>query len=312
MTTASAPGKIILLGEHAVVYGRPALAVPVRQIRATAVVQNPADPTRQNIFIQAKNLGASYWLDEAEAQDPLARITSLALEKIGPAENYPLDIVVESTIPMAAGLGSGAAVSVALSAALGQHFQQPFSPQELSDLAYEVEKIHHGTPSGIDNTVIAFDQPVFYVKASPPETLKLGDRFTFVIADSGIDSSTAIAVGRVRQGWQSNQERFEKHFDQIGDLTRRGRVFIENGDRHNLGELMNENHALLNQIGVGLPQLDELVISARSAGALGAKLSGAGMGGNCIALVEPETAVAVEKAMRAAGAVWSTRTEVEA
>ncbi|MGD8604340.1 MAG: mevalonate kinase, partial [Anaerolineales bacterium] len=311
-TSASAPGKIILLGEHAVVYHRPALAIPVRNVRAAVTVQTPSNLDRADIFIQAVNLGTSFWLQEAEADDPLAHITRLTLHKLSQPLHVPLTITVESTIPIAAGLGSGAAVSIALARALGQHFQHPFGAQELSDLAFEVEKIHHGTPSGIDNTVIAFDQPVYYVKGSSPGTLTLGGQFTFVIADSGIESSTAVAVGRVRQGWDSNPDRFDGCFDQMGRLTQRGRKAIEEGDQQSLGGLMNENHALLNEIGVGLPQLDDIVQAARAAGALGAKLSGAGLGGNCIALANPSNAEAVESAMRAAGAVWSTQTEVAA
>jgi mevalonate kinase len=312
MTTASAPGKIILLGEHAVVYHRPALAVPVRKVQAAATVQSPTDPERQEIYIRAADLRAEFWLSEAAAQDPLARITHLALQKLDRSPNRSLSIVVNSTIPIAAGLGSGAAVSVALARALGAHFKQPFSPPQLSAMAFEVEKIHHGTPSGIDNTVIAFDQPVYYVQGEAPGTLKLGGKFTFVIADSGIESSTAIAVGRVRDGWQANPARFDKFFDQIANLTRRAKAAIEQGDRETLGDLMNDNHALLNNIGVGLPQLDDLVFAARAAGALGAKLSGAGLGGNCIALVENDRAGAVESAMCAAGAVWSIQSEVTA
>lgn len=312
MTTASAPGKIILLGEHAVVYRRPALAIPVRRVQASATIHTPSNPDRQDIHIKAVDLGTSGWLSEADLEDPLAHITRQTLKKLNQPQSQPLEIAIHSTIPIAAGLGSGAAVSIAMARALGLHFKQPFGPQQLSELAFEVEKIHHGTPSGIDNTVIAYDQPVYYVKGSQPETFKFGSQFIFVIADSGIDSSTALAVGKVKQGWQSYTDQFEIAFDRIGGLTQQAREAIKAGDRRSLGDLMNENHMLLNEIGVGLPQLDKIVEAARKAGAWGAKLSGAGMGGNCIALVEKDDAEAVEAAMRVAGAVWSTRTEVAA
>jgi mevalonate kinase len=201
---------------------------------------------------------------------------------------------------------------VAIGRAVGEYFQRPFNKEELSEMAYEVEKLHHGTPSGIDNTVIAFDRPVFFVKGAPPEQLEIGGRFILIIADSGIDSSTAEAVGRVRQSWKSNPQQYEEYFEKIGAIALRSKRAIQDGDRIGLGRAMDSNHALLNAIGVGLPELDRLVESAREAGALGAKLSGAGLGGNCIALVEEESAESVELAMRNHGAVWSIRTEVEA
>jgi mevalonate kinase len=312
MTEASAPGKIILVGEHAVVYHRPALAIPLRKVRAWSSITEHNEASHQDILIEALDINQTYWLSQAKPQDPLGLIVRLAFEALGQSTNSRIKVSVNSSIPIAAGLGSGAAVSVAIGRAVGEYFQRPFGNQILSDMAFEVEKLHHGTPSGIDNAVIAFDQPVYFVIGSPPERVEIGGNFKLIVADCGISSSTAEAVERVRQSWESNPPLYENYFDQIGALTERCRQSIEAGDPMELGRIMDANHALLNTIGVGLPELDRLVLAARSAGALGAKLSGAGMGGNAIALVEDHTAEPVEMAMRKAGAVWTIQTEVEA
>ncbi len=312
MITASAPGKIILVGEHAVVYHRPAIAIPIRKVRATASVTELLDSGNQDILIEAVDLKKTYWLSQASSQDPMGLIIRLAFDALGQSTKSSMHVSVKSSIPIAAGLGSGASVSVAIARAVGEYFQRPFDNQQLSNMAYEVEKLHHGTPSGIDNTVIAFDRPVYFVKSVPPETLPIGGSFQLVVADSGINSPTATAVERVRIGWKSDQQNFDDLFDQIKTLTIRSKEAIETGNPLALGLSMNANHELLNAIGVGLPALDRLVEAARSAGALGAKLSGAGLGGNCIALVDEASAEKVEMAMRKAGAVWSIRTEVAA
>jgi mevalonate kinase len=312
MSNASAPGKIILVGEHAVVYHRPALAIPLRKVRASASITEHDDPSHQDILIEALDVYPPFWLGQANPQDPLGLIVKLAFEALGKSTESRIKVSVNSSIPIAAGLGSGAAVSIAIGRAVGEYFQRPFGNQELSDMAFEVEKLHHGTPSGIDNTVIAFDQPVYFIKGSPPEKVKIGGNFKLVVADSGINSSTAEAVGRVRQSWESNPPMYENYFDQIGALTQRCRQSIETGNPIELGRIMDANHTLLNTIGVGLPELDNLVLAARNAGALGVKLSGAGLGGNAIAIVEDQTAEQVEMAMRSAGAVWTIQTEVEA
>jgi len=245
---------------------------------------------------------------------------------------------VRSTIPIASGMGSGAAVSAAIVRAVvaaakavqpsgiealagyAQHLERPAkastpkdadtspapppicSPAALSALVYEIERLHHGTPSGIDNTVIAFGQPVYFVRGQPPQPFAIGQPFTLVIADTGIRSPTKIAVGDVRRAWEKDRGRFEALFDRAAAIVEAARSAIADGEPARLGPLMDANHALLQEIGVSCPELDALVAAARTAGALGAKLSGAGRGGNMIALVTDETAVAAAAALATAGA----------
>lgn len=309
MTVSYAPGKIILFGEHAVVYGQPAIAVPVTQVKAKATVET--GPEGQGITMIAEDLEQNYSLDQAPPNDALRAIVVSTLEHIGAGTKRDLTITVSSTIPIARGLGSGAAVSTAIVRALSKHFESLVPPQAISNLVYETEKIHHGTPSGIDNTVIVFEKPVYFVKDQKVETFSVKRPFLLAIADTGIASPTRIAVSHVRRAWEREREKYEGIFDEIGTIAEMGRQAIERGeDGRGVGQLMNENHRLLRLIGVSSPELEGLVEAARQGGALGAKLSGAGRGGNIIALVTPQTRGRVDMMLRLAGAKDILITEV--
>ncbi|MBI5035154.1 MAG: mevalonate kinase [Chloroflexi bacterium] len=322
MTNATAPGKIILFGEHAVVYDRPAIAVPVFQVHAEATVQARDDG---KVVIDAIDLKRTYALSEAREGDPIATIIRLTCARLS-VEPENFSVRIHSTLPIGGGLGSGAAVSVAIARALGKFLSEldadkrgqtrknDFNPrssavlrvqlssQDISDLAYEVEKLHHGTPSGIDNTVIAFEQPVYFTKGNPIESFRVAQPFTIAIADTGIAAPTKIAVGDVRRAWEANRATYESLFDEIAEITRKARKAIENGEVNRLGALMRNNQILLRQIGVSSSDIERLVLAATTAGARGAKLSGGGRGGNVIALVDGVTQDRVQRALLKAGA----------
>ncbi|RME45400.1 MAG: mevalonate kinase, partial [Chloroflexi bacterium] len=155
--SASAPGKVILFGEHAVVYGRPAIAVPVTQVQATATVQ----PGARGLTIHASDLSRTITIDPHETTDPLAVAVVSTLRYLEVGLEHNLTIRVESTIPLGRGFGSSAAVSAAMVRALARYFDVDLPPGEVSRLVYQTEIIHHGTPSGVDNTVIAHARPVY-------------------------------------------------------------------------------------------------------------------------------------------------------
>jgi mevalonate kinase len=307
MSKSSAPGKVILFGEHAVVYGRPALAVPVTQVHADVDV---FDSARTGIWIDAPDVNLHAELNTLPSDHPIASVIHnfLFLLRVSPFPN--LEIKISSTIPVASGLGSGAAVTVALTRALVTHLNTSMTDEEVNAFAYEIEKLHHGTPSGIDNTVITYARPVYFVKDQPIETFRVGQPFTIVIADTGISAPTKESVGDVRRLWMNDKSRWETVFDKIGEISFTARRAIEAGKPELLGELMNENHALLQTLTVSSPELDGLVEAARNAGAPGAKLSGGGRGGNMIALVEPEKAETVSLSLKEAGAKNTIITKV--
>lgn len=305
---SSAPGKVILCGEHSVVYGYPAIAVPVAGLRCRAWVE--AAVPGSGLLLVAADLGECVPLRAAPPDHPLATLVRLTLTAVGCDEPDAV-LTIRSELPIAAGLGSGAAVSVAAARALTGFLGHPLPTATLSALAYEVEKLHHGTPSGIDNTVIAWERPVYFVRGQTPEVLDLSAPLPLLIANSGIAAVTREVVLDVRQRRDREPERYERFFAQIGALVRVARELLAQQNFPALGQRLTENHRLLVQLGVSLPLLDALVAAALEAGAWGAKLTGAGRGGNLIALVPPERAAQVMAALRAAGAaqVWYTLTE---
>ena len=299
MTTSSAPGKIILFGEHAVVYGRPALAVPVTQVHADVEI---TDSLRAGIWIDAPDIHLHAELNTLPSDDPIASVIHNFLFLSGVSPFPSLAIKITSTIPFASGLGSGTAVTVALVRALSAHLEKQMTDKEVNAFAYEIEKLHHGTPSGIDNTVVTYVRPVYFIKGQPIETFTVGQPFTIVIGDTGISAPTKESVGDVRRLWLEDKVRWETLFDQVAEISFTARRVIEEGWVNMLAELMNENHAILQSMTVSSPELDRLVAAARQAGATGAKLSGGGRGGNMIALVQKEKAPAIADALMSAGA----------
>ena len=305
----SACAKVILCGEHAVVYGRPAIALPLPRLRATATAtaRDPGDDARaDDVEVIAPDINARYWM-RLQPGRPLARIVQLTLTRIRMSPDHadwrPFTLFLTSDIPVGANLGSGAATSVAAARATAEFFGHALSAEDLSALAFEVEQMHHGTPSGIDNTVVAFEQPVWFIRGQPPEILAVGGALPLVIGDTGESTPTRVPVGDVRAAWQRDPKTYESLFDNIARLVTEAREALLASDLAQLGNAMNANHALLQTLTVSNADLDALCMAARAAGALGAKMSGGGRGGNMIALArDPEHAATVADALLAAGA----------
>lgn len=310
--STSAPGKIILFGEHAVVYGQPAIAAPVTQVMAKAIATPLIGAETGSVRVEAPDIRLMSVLNDLPLDDAIAKAISVTLDELGIAQPPAFKLRISSTIPLAAGLGSGAAVSVAIIRAVSSFLGRTLPNERVSTLAYEVEKIHHGTPSGIDNTVVTYGQPVYFVRDKDIEALEVPTQFTIVIGDTGIPSPTSVTVGDVRERWQGDPAAYETIFEQVGKIVDKARVAIEGGQPQQLGPLMNANHTHLIEMGVSSPELETLVETARRAGALGAKLSGGGRGGNMIALTQREEAEHIALALRSAGASNTIITQVGA
>lgn len=298
-----APGKLILVGEHAVVYGAPAIAVPLQQVRAKASVRpNPTAPKGQ-IQIEAPDICLSRLLTDLPSDSPIV-IAIQAVKDALEIDHFPaFTLRLTSTIPIASGLGSSAATAVAVIRAVSAFAGRPMTDEEVCSAAYRVEQRQHGTPSGIDNTVITYQQPVFFRRGQPLEVLQVKHPFLLLVADSGISSRTAVVVADVARLRDAQPAKYEQLFENIGLTVMQTREVIENGQLEHLGDLLSTNHMLLQQMTVSSPELDRLVTAALQAGALGAKLSGGGRGGNIIALVHPENSQTVTAALLQAGAV---------
>jgi mevalonate kinase len=277
------------------------------QVRARAIISpEPRQPAGW-VRLTAPGIGLVALLDELSPSHPLTKVIAMVLEDLEIARPPAMNIRITSTIPVASGLGSSAAVSISLIRALSGFLGHPLPDRQVSEIAFEVEKVHHGTPSGVDNTVITYRKPVYFARGETPqdnriEPFTVRQPFYLVIGDSGVPSSTTEVVGIVRRNWLADPDRFNDIFNKIGELVRLARLRIESGEITVLGSLMNENHALLCEMGVSSKELDNLVAAALRAGAVGAKLSGGGRGGNMIALVTPELSVQVGESLLAAGA----------
>jgi|TARA_B110000495_G_C23034194_1_gene616976 mevalonate kinase len=275
----TAPGKIILFGEHAVVYGKPAIAIPVSGMRASAW----SEPNENGLIINALDLNEKFDLQNTSNQFSILAQTILSQNK----QNEPnLTINLSSKLPQGSGMGSSAATATAVCRALSNHLGVDLDANQVSELVFNAEKIVHGTPSGIDNTVVAYEMPVYFVKGKKPKTFVPGKRFYLVIGDTGIEASTKKTVENVRKAWEKEPELMEGYFSEIEIVTEKGKLAIEQGKTELVGEIMNKNHELLNSIGVGHKKLEQLVDIVNKAGALGAKLTGGGGGGNMVALAK--------------------------
>jgi mevalonate kinase len=310
--SCSAPGKVILCGEHAVVYQKPAIAIPVFEgSTKCSILALPTAPHDETIII-APNIGLKCHLRCLVENHPIRVAINLVLAKLE-LDHLPVcEIRIQSTLPTAAGLGSSASTSVALIRALSTFLGRSFTDEEVNSGAFEIEKIHHGSPSGIDNTVITYAKTLFFIKDQPYEFLLPGKPITLIIADTGIKGSTSKAVSDVKQGYLDNPGKYQSLFNQIGEISLSVKDSFLAGDLKSVGRHLTENHSLLREMGVSCDKLDEFVDCALTHGALGAKLSGGGQGGNMIALVESDQAESIAAELKLKGAVNTIITHLPA
>ena len=299
-TLQKAPGKVILFGEHAVVFGQPAIAVPLLDRQASVSIQ-PLISTPATVHFSAPDIDFEADLQSMQETHPFAIIADQIKQRKQLSHFPGMRITIRSTIPVASGLGSGAAVSVALAKAILSYLGFSYTTEEISDIAFHAEKAHHGTPSGIDNTVIAYQKGIIFQREKPVQWLNVGSPMHLLIVNSKIKKSTRSMVDSVREQVENKPDIFLPFIEQIGKVVLQAKPLLESGHVQELGSLMTENHGLLRQLGVSTQTLDEMVQLALDSGAFGAKLSGAGGGGNMIALVDKQLALQLETAFHSAG-----------
>jgi mevalonate kinase len=304
MTVASAPAKLILFGEHAVVYGYPGIALPLTGLRANV----EARAAKQSVH-ELLSVGEAGELHPV-SNPALLHAIDVALEYAGQS-NLRVRARIRSRIPVASGLGSGSAVATALMRAVLRLVEAEVSADELNAMVFQIEKQFHGTPSGIDNTVAVFETAIRFSKDMPFQSLMLKAPLHLLIGDTGIQSSTKSVVAQVKRRFEDSPIDTGKLLDQIGAIVDEAFIALTRGEVRTTGTLMSENHHMLQALGVSSIELDTLVFAAEQAGALGAKLTGGGLGGNMVALVTPDTSSVVEDALYRAGATRVMEQEVQ-
>ncbi|MBN2424990.1 MAG: hydroxymethylglutaryl-CoA reductase, degradative [Calditrichaceae bacterium] len=291
-------GKIILLGEHAVVYGSHAIAAPI----PLAVQAKVSDAGKEGVHLIIPQWDVEETIVKGEKHEhSFYKSLEMILDELKLAGKN-MNIEVFPHVPRAMGLGGSASLAVAVIRALSKHFNLNLDNERVRKLSFESEKIVHGSPSGIDNTLATYGKFLLYKKGDPPQITELHPKnpIRMVVGLTWTEGLTAETVGRVREAWTRNKRLYERLFDEINSMTLQGAEYIKSGDMARLGELMNFNQGLLNAIQVSGREIEELVDIARNNGALGAKLTGGGGGGAVIALC-PDNAEAVASAIQNAG-----------
>ncbi len=284
-TTAMANGKVILLGEHAVVYGKPAIAVPIKN----AVVAEISDSNQlPEIHVPAWDIN-----DKLEESNTVWWQAIQNVFETLEIADQKFSVHVKPNIPAAMGLGGSAAIAVAIVRALSLHFKLGLNKEETNHFAFQCEKAAHGTPSGIDNTIATYGQPLVYRSGEQEQLdiLEFSKSVNIVVGISGQPSLTVDMVAGVRERWRRHRELYDSLFDNFGQVVDSGIKSIHESDYRHLGQMMTINHGLLSAIQVSSPELDRMVQIARDHGALGAKLTGAGGGGSIVALADENSEV---------------------
>ena len=300
---ATAPGKAILFGEHSVVYRGPAIVLAVDKKGKVNAEKRDKD---NRIYFDALDLGFSGYFDGDKYTSITGadwrgeRLVAFMVAAKKTMEKFDiesgLNIKIRSDIPIAAGLGSSAALSVATVGAVGELFGG-LSKEEICNIAYEGEKVVHGNPSGIDNNISTYGGVLVYEKGKELQRVKLGEDFPFIIGDSKRKRSTKKLVRRVRDLRDRQPELIDGIIDNIARISVQGLGALKDGDFRTLGDLMNVNHGLLSALGVSIAKLDTMVHASRGSGAYGAKLTGAGGGGCMMAIADAQNIRSIEKAI---------------
>lgn len=276
-----AHSKLILIGEHSVVYGLPAIALPFPSLKVRVKIR---ESLNQYIHFQSEIYSGP--LNKLPGKlKGLRFVTEEILKRVGHAPKG-LTITLQSEIPIGRGLGSSAAIAIALVRSLYNFFKQELTHKQLMEWVQIGEKYAHGNPSGIDMEAASRMTPIWFKKGEEPTPIEIGSSFYLVVADTGQSGDTKEAVSSIRQKYEADYEKMKTSIDLLGDYTHQARKALVDGAVHKLGKLLTLAHSELDKLGVSNQKLNHLVEAACKAGAIGAKLTGGGRGGCMIALVE--------------------------
>ncbi len=288
-------GKVILFGEHFVVYGLPAIASAISDTTIATI-----EKSDKYELVDNRPATEGYKVTKKGEMDRSMKLL-LDFMKIN-LENTPVKITLSGNLFCTSGIGASAAMATSIARAFSDYFKLNLNDEQINRISYEGEKGSAGTPSGIDNTCATFGGLLWFRKGEPNqiELIKIKKPIEIVMGNTGLTSETKEVVDDVRKKKDANPEEFDKIFAEEEKLVKEARAALESGNLKRIGELMNKNHEMLQKIGVSCKELDFLVNMARKNGALGAKLTGTGRGGYMVALtpgkaLQDRVAVAIEK-----------------
>lgn len=299
MGKGSGFGKVILFGEHFVVHGIPGIVSAIDSTADSEVKKNDKTIKIRDERKGSKGYAEKKKLQQLESINRMLKKMNLSLSNIG------LNIWLGGALPGFSGLGASAASSVAIARAIAEEFELSFSNQEINEIAYEAEKAYAGNPSGIDNTAATFGGLLWFKKdllggSNQIEEISIKKPVEIIIGSTGIVANTKAMVQGVAERKKANPEKYNPFFEKAKELAMKARRAIQNYDLVKVGELMDKNHLLLQEIAVSCKELDYLVNIAKEHGAYGAKLTGGG-GGGCMTALTPgkelqtKVAMAMEK-----------------
>ncbi|HZW67248.1 MAG TPA: mevalonate kinase [Pseudogracilibacillus sp.] len=302
VATGAAQSKLILVGEHAVVHGQPAIALPFPLIGAESIVERASG----NVYLDSSLYRGPMELAPKSLSGIVNTVKhTLKLLHI-PYED--LLIRIRSSIPPGKGLGSSASVAIAIIKSLFEYSNEKYTKEILLQLANISETFAHGAPSGIDPLTITSQSPIWYKREEPIDHIHPNGEFHFVVADTGLMADTKSAIDTVTGLIKSTPQKVNDTMNRIGNITFQAREALEKSSKQLLGFLLDEAQKELQAIGVSDMSLNRLIHVAKQEGALGAKLTGGGNGGCIIALAkDKDHSLLLSEKLRQSGAdaVWN-------
>ncbi|MCC4341848.1 mevalonate kinase [Limosilactobacillus reuteri] len=273
--------KIILMGEHSVVYGQPAIALPLPSVQLSVTLSSRQDNQR---IIKSRYYHGSLE-NLPSSMIGIKKLIDTLSARFNDHETG-WDLKIESQLPAERGMGSSAASAIAIIRAFFDYYDEPLDRTLLLQLADVEEQITHRSPSGLDAATVSSDKPLFYVKGRIGVPIEMNLDASLVIADTGKKGATKEAILAVKDELKNNSEKAEEHIKHLGELVNQTKGYLAQNDIVKLGDALNFAQTDLAALNVSDPSLDHLIHVARDNGALGAKLTGGGRGGCMIALMQ--------------------------